>query len=283
MKHSLSSLLLAAVLPVALVACAPSEAGTTTDGGLSGKLTLTGSSTIAPLALEIAKRFEERHPDVRIDVQTGGSSRGISDAKSGLADIGMASRRLKDGEIELTAHAIAQDGVCMILHASNVVASLTDDQVRAIYLGEIENWSEVGGEDAPITVVNKAAGRATLEVFTKHFGLDEKEIQADVIVGDNEQGIKTVAGNPDSIGYVSIGTAEYSAGSDVAIKLLPANGITASTASVGSGSFPIGRPLNLVTFGEVSKLQRAYIDFCRSAEVHDLVTGLYFVPVRTAQ
>ena len=66
----------------------------TQAGEATGKLVVTGSSTVAPLVLEIAKRFETLHPDVRIDVQTGGSSRGIADAGSGLADIGMASRPL---------------------------------------------------------------------------------------------------------------------------------------------------------------------------------------------
>ena len=65
------------------------------------KLVLTGSSTVAPLAAEIGKRFESLHSNVRVDVQTGGSSRGVSDARAGLADIGMASRALKDDEKDL--------------------------------------------------------------------------------------------------------------------------------------------------------------------------------------
>ena len=171
----------------------------------------------------------------------------------------------------------------LIVHSDNPVESLTDDQVRSIYLGGITNWNEVGGPDAPITVVNKAAGRATLEVFLKYFGLDEKAIEADVVVGDNEQGVKTVAGNPHSVGYVSIGTAEYGAGNGVPIKLLPTDGVEATTENVGEGTFPIGRPLNFVTFGEVDPLAQAFIDYCRSSEVHDLVTDLYFVPVRNAE
>ena len=66
------------------------------------KIVITGSSTVAPLIAEIGKRFEEKNPGVRVDVQTGGSSRGINDARSGLANIGMASRALKDGEKDLT-------------------------------------------------------------------------------------------------------------------------------------------------------------------------------------
>ncbi len=66
------------------------------------RLTLTGSSTIAPLALEIGKRFEQQNPGVRVDVQTGGSSRGVNDARTGLAGIGMASRALNESETDLT-------------------------------------------------------------------------------------------------------------------------------------------------------------------------------------
>ena len=263
--------------------CSRSSAARAADAEqrLSGKLTLTGSSTIAPLALAIGKRFEELHPGVRIDVQIGGSSRGIADAMSGLADVGMASRALKPDEARgLATHVVALDGVCVIVHADNPVSALTDDQVGAIYRGEVTRWSQVGGADAPITVVNKAAGRATLEVFTRHFGLDPKEIRADVVIGDNEQGVKTVAGNPGAIGYVSIGTAEYDAGAGVSIKLLPAGGVAATVAAVAAGRFPIGRPLNLVTRGELVGLRRAFLDYCRSEAVHDLIRGLYFVPAR---
>src|SRR5262249_48034346 len=95
----------------------------------AGKIVLTGSSTVAPLAAEIGKRFEALHPGVRVDVQTGGSSRGIADARQGLADIGMVSRALKPEENDLHAFAIARDGVCIIVHRENPVRTLTDQQV----------------------------------------------------------------------------------------------------------------------------------------------------------
>ena len=76
-------------------------------GDLRGRLVLTGSSTIAPLMSEIGKRFEMIHPDVRIDVQMGGSSRGVADARQGLADIGMVSRSLNDDESDLHGSLIA--------------------------------------------------------------------------------------------------------------------------------------------------------------------------------
>jgi phosphate transport system substrate-binding protein len=243
------------------------------------RLALTGSSTVAPLAAEIGKRFESLHPGVRIDVQSGGSGRGVTDSRQGLADIGLVSRALKDDEKDLLPFAIALDGVCVILHKENPVTSLKDEQVVAIYTGKITNWKEVGGKDAPITVVNKAEGRSTLELFCHYFKLKNTDIRAQLVIGDNQQGIKTVAGNPDSIGYVSIGTAEYEAGHGSAIKLLPCSGVAASIENVRNKSFPLSRPLNLVTRKAPEGLAKEFIDFARSEKVHDIVREQYFVPI----
>ncbi len=247
-------------------------------GGVSGKLVLTGSSTVAPLAGEIGRRFEERHPGVRVDVQTGGSSRGIADVRSGVAGIGMVSRWLKPEESDLEAYTIAMDGVCLIVHRDNPVARLTGEQVIGLYRGKIVDWKEVGGKPGPVTVVNKAEGRATLEVFLGHFGLKSEEIEADIIIGDNQQGIKTVSGNPGAIGYVSIGAADFEARRGAPLRLLPLDGVEATVENVASGRFPMSRPLNLVTVGKVPALAKKFIDFARSKEVHDLVRKQTYVP-----
>ena len=242
------------------------------------RLVLTGSSTVAPLALEIGKRFERLNPGVRVDVQSGGSSRGVADARSGLADIGLVSRALKADESDLRATTIAIDGVGVIVHAKNPVSSLTDEQIRAVFTGTHTNWSMVGGAERPITVVNKAAGRSTLELFLEYFKLGSRDIRASVVIGDNQQGIKTVAGNPGAIGYVSIGAAEYEVTAGTPIRLLPMAGIEANVGNVSSGRFPLSRPLNLVTLGEPSALAQDFIRFARSKEAHDLVREQFFVP-----
>lgn len=272
-------------LGLALVAgCGQSSSSspTSTPGtpGEHGKLVLTGSSTVAPLAQEIGQRFEAAHPGIRVDVQTGGSSRGIADSRAGTADIGMVSRALKADETDLTAHTIALDGICVILHATNPIESLSDDQVRSIYRGETTRWNAAGGNDSSITVVNKAEGRSTLELFLAYYGLKSDEIQASVVIGDNEQGIKTVSTNPDAIGYVSIGAAEFAALDGVPIKLLPLGGVAPSTENLKNGTYPLSRPLNLVTKGAPGAVARQFIDFAQSAEVNDLITGLYYVPLK---
>ncbi len=268
-------------LSMAALMCVPLSAGAQKPAAdqLTGKLVVTGASTLAPLIGEIGKRFESLYPAVRIDVQSGGSSRGVADARQGLADIGMVSRAMKEDERDLSAFPVARDGVCPILHQENPVQALADEQVVAIYTGKITNWKAVGGTDAPITVVNKAEGRSTLEVFLHYFKLKSVDVKAQVVIGDNEQGVKTVAGNRNAIGYVSIGTAEYDATHGVPIKLLPIGGVEASTESVQKGIFPLSRPLHIVTRTPPVGLAKAFIEYAQSKAVHDLIRQQYFVPL----
>lgn len=245
----------------------------------TGKLIITGSSTIAPVIAEIGKRFESVYPGTRVDVQTGGSSRGIADARQGLADIGMVSRALKANEGDLHAFTIARDGVGIIVHKENPVEILTDEQIISIYTGKITNWKAVGGKDAAITVVNKAEGRSTLELFLHYFTLKNADVKAQVVIGDNEQGVKTIAGNRNAIGYVSIGTAEYDESHGVPIKLLPVGGVAASTKTVRNGTFPLSRPLHIVTRIPPIGLAKTFIDFAQSKAVHDIINQQYFVPL----
>ncbi|MGZ3809109.1 MAG: phosphate ABC transporter substrate-binding protein [Bacteriovorax sp.] len=242
-------------------------------------IALTGSSTIAPLAVEIAKRFEKSHPGVKVDVQTGGSSRGIKDAREGTADIGMVSRSLKEDEKDLKFYTMAKDGISVILHKENKVKILSFEQIIKIFKGEITNWKDVGGNNALITVVNKAEGRSTLELFLHFFQLKNSEIKASVVIGDNAQGIKTVSGNPNSIGYVSIGTAEAAIQEKAPIKLLSMNGIEAKTETVKNGTFPISRVLNLVTKNEPKGLIKEFIDYSTSNKVNDLIVEQFFVTI----
>ena len=242
------------------------------------KLVITGASTAAPLVAEIAKRFETLNPGIRIDVQTGGSARGVNDARSGVSDVGMVSRALSKEETDLKSFLLANDGLTVILHKSNPVPSLTREQVIDIYTGKIVNWKDVGGKDQKITVVNKAEGRSTLELFLAFFKINNRDIKAQVVVGDNQQGVKTVAGNPGAIGYVSIGTAEFEAESGLPLKLLPLNGVAATTANVRNGTFPLARPINIVTKNVPQGLVKKFIDFAQSGAVTDLVKEQYFVP-----
>lgn len=242
------------------------------------RITVTGSSTVAPLVAEIGKAFEAQNPEIRVDVQSGGSTRGVIDVRSGLADIGMISRSLSEDENDLIGFELARDGVGLILHLQNEVPALSRRQIVDIFTGKVTDWKDVGGRPGRITVVNKAEGRSTLELFLAYFDLGVRDIAAHVVIGDNQQGIKTVAANPGAIGYVSIGTAEFESGAGTPIRLLGLDGVEATVENVKDGTYPLARPLTLVIRPAEKERLRGFIEFARSPEMHDTILEQFFVP-----
>ena len=114
-------------------------------GRVSGKVVVAGSSSVTPVMEKLAEAYMAINPDVEIELQQSDSSSGMTSALDGVCDIGMASRALKASELEagLTPLTIAMDGIAVIVSNDNPVTGLTADQVRAIYMGEITDWSEV--------------------------------------------------------------------------------------------------------------------------------------------
>ncbi len=279
MRGWLAGLGLAVVVAAVGVAWAPGPPSLSPANGAQSRLVVTGSSTVAPLLGEIAKRYEASNAGARVDVQTGGSSRGIVDTRQGLADIGMVSRALKRSESDLHAYPIARDGIGLIVHADNPLNQISRDQVVAIYRGMITSWRDLGGANRPITVVHKAEGRSTLELFLAHFELRTAEVRPHMVIGDNAQGIKAVAGNRGAVGYVSIGAAEYDIAQGAPIKLLSLNGKIADSAHVRTGDYPLVRTLTLVTRAPARGATRRFIDYVISEQARDLMVGQYFVPL----
>ena len=114
-------------------------------GKVSGKIVLAGSSSVTPVMEKLTEAYMAINPDVEIELQQTDSSSGMTSTIDGVCDIGMASRALKDSEIEagLISMTIAMDGIAVIVSNDNPVDGLTSEQVRDIYMGEITDWSEV--------------------------------------------------------------------------------------------------------------------------------------------
>ena len=114
-------------------------------GKTAGKIVVAGSSSVTPVMEKLAEAYMAVNPNVEIELQQSDSSSGMTSTLDGVCDIGMASRALKDSELEagLTPMTIAMDGIAVIVNNDNPVEGLTSDQVRAIYMGEITDWSEV--------------------------------------------------------------------------------------------------------------------------------------------
>lgn len=257
-------------LPCLLISC----------GAREDRYLVTGSSTVAPILQKAAERLGELDAGLKIDVQTGGSTRGILDTHNGANDAGMASRDLTPEEsLGIETWPVAYDGVAVIVHADNPVERLTREEVRSVFTRASKSWSELGGETVDTMVVNKAEGRATLDVFLQYTGLENREIEPHVVIGDNAQGIRLVSGNTAAIGYVSIGEALHSVERGVPIKLVEIDGVAPTLENVASGTFPLRRTLYLLFAGELDESDRTLTGFLASAAGREVIEELKFVPV----
>lgn len=114
--------------------------------GVTGGISLNGSTSVVPVMEKLAEAYKGLNPDVSIDIQQTGSGAGITSATEGTCDIGMSSRELKQEELDagLTEMKIADDGIAVIVNLENPIENITSDEIMKIYTGEINNWSEIG-------------------------------------------------------------------------------------------------------------------------------------------
>lgn len=247
------------IVAILLVGCAgtPTPTPEPTTIPLSGRVTFAGSTSLQPLVAKQGEAFRALYPDVVLEIAAGGSVVGIQAAHDGTVDIGMASRGLSAEEAAgLNLHQVAVDVIAVVVHEDNPVETLTLEQLQGIYLGEIENWSQVGGHDQSIIVVTREENSGTRGAFDS-IALHKQApaaplLKTAITAGD---AAATVKGDAGAIGYVGFGNLEEG------IKLLAINGVLPSSETVRDGSYPLARPLYLLTGSLSQPLAQAFIDF----------------------
>lgn len=235
---------------------------------LTGRLTFAGSTTVQPLVALLGESFRAQHPNVTLEIAAGGSVVGIEAVQRGAADIGMSSRTLTPSEAAgIEQVPLALDVLAVVVHPSNPVGGLTLEELRGIYEGKILNWQEVGGDDVPLLVVTREQSSGSRGAFDM-LVLDGVEprapsLRSAITAGDVAA---LVAAESGAIGYVGFGNLEES------LKPLALDGVTPSPESARDGSYPLVRPLLLLTGPLSQPLADSFLQFVTSAEGQRLVT-----------
>jgi phosphate transport system substrate-binding protein len=277
-----------------LSSCRGSDAQADPGAGASVYIQNKGSDTIVNLALAWTERYQVEHPEVRISVTGGGSGTGIAGLLNGTVDIANASREIKPEEIaqaerngiEPEEHVIARDAIAVIVHPQNPVGTMTLEDVARIFRGELNNWSELGGEDRPIVRVSRETNSGThvyfLEEVVRLGSAENKSIfAADTLLLPSSEGIiAEVADNPNAIGYDGLGYVTDHV-KMVAIAKQPGQEfVLPSIDTVNNGAYAISRDLYMYTDQNPKPVVRAYLEWILSPDAQDVVTALGFVPVK---
>ena len=269
------AIMLAAVMAVAVLplsACAK---------GLSGTVSTNGSTSMEKVIGILSEQFMEDNDKVTITYDATGSGTGIEAAANGTADIGLASRALKDAEVEkgLVATTVALDGIAIIVNENCPVDDLTVDQIAAIFTGEITDWAEFGGK-GEIACIGREAGSGTRDGFESITKTADKCVLKQELTSTGAV-IAAVKSSENAIGYASFAAVEGQEG----IKVLTVEGVACTAENIIDGTYVIQRPFNLVTLenAELSEAAKAFFDYMISEDAAELITMAGAVPVAAAE
>jgi len=217
----------------------------------AGNIVIKGSTTVLPIAQKVAEAYMKENPDVAISISGGGSGNGIKAIIDGTTDIADSSRFIKDKEVKLAIEKgvypvpfrVAYDCIVPVVHPSNPIKDITMDQLKAIYMGEVKNWKDVGGPDKKVVVISRDTSSGTYEVWEKKVMKKEKVYPGALLQASNGAVAQAVAKNKYAIGYIGLGYLNKD------VKALPVNGVVGSEETTLDGTFPISRPLFMFTQG----------------------------------
>ena len=249
---------------------APSTEPTTDTESVSGNVIANGSTSMNDVMLALIEGFSSVQPDVAVNYTGSGSGAGIEGVLAGSCDLGLSSRALTDDEKASGAveNIIALDGVAVVINPENTVTDLTTEQIAQIFTGEITNWSEVGGADAPIAVFGRENGSGTRSAFEEIVGVEDACAYTNEYSSTGDV-IGNVASNPNAIGYASLSAV------DETVTAVQVNGVAPSEETVLDGTYEIQRPFVIVTVEgtELSAEAQAFLDYAMSADVADIIAA----------
>ncbi len=234
---------------------------------MKGSIKVSGSTTVLPIMQAASDKLIAMNKNaLTISVAGGGSGTGVKECQAGSNNVGMASRELTADEVKvLNPVAMANDGIAIIVHPKNPVKSLTKDQAKKIFMGEIKNWKDVGGNDAPILVQTREIGSGTLATLEEML-LDKKKVVSTATPFASSALVKqAVAKAENSIGFDSIGFV------DNTVKALALDGVTPDDTTVKNGTYGLARQLYVFTKGTATGVNARLIDYLRTLDCQDTI------------
>ncbi len=281
MKKVLSFAVAFVLLAGVMAGCGSGNPSGTSDAGgkkaeSSQTVSTDGSTSMEKVIGFLSEAYMEENGDSKVTYNPTGSSAGIQAVSEGRCDIGLASRDLKEEEQkDLTATVVAIDGIGIVVHPDNPVADLSVEQVGGIYTGEIDNWKDVGGKDAPIVCIGREAASGTRDGFEEVTGTKDQCKYSQELTSTGDV-VQTVAGNPNAIGYASVASVNDS------VKAVSIEGVEPTTEAIQGGQYKIQRNFVLVTKKDASLSGAAkdFFDFATSEQADDLITQAGAVPIK---
>lgn len=268
-----TSRLLASLLLSLTLSLSPSEAWSQP----AGSLIIAGNGPEQSTIEAMARAFEKANPRVYIDILWDEDSDPLELVKTGRAHIAVTGAE----DRELTATQIGWDGIGILVHLSNFTKELTLQQVADIFSGTIKEWSDVGGPETRILLINRPANQNIRKAFESRLGIVGKIPQTATMIAADDMVVKTVVGTLpplSAVAYISLSTGSTAVSQGVAVRLLRVDQVEPETPTVRDGRYGLRRPLLLLSKHDPNSLVDAFADLALSP-VGQAIVGEIYVPM----
>lgn len=262
---------LALAATVSLSACAVAQAKPAT-------ITMSGSTSVAPLATNLAKAYVKAFPGkAKFKLLQGGSDIGVNDVSRGRVTVGNVSRDpLPSDPGGLVFNRIARDGVCIVTNTSNAIANISKAQVQAIFSGRIRRWDDVPGAKitGAIDLISRTAASGTADAFQNIFmGPDLRIASSASTKTSNGLVQQSVSSNRNAIGFVSFDFVK-------GVHAAPYEGVTCTLRNAKSGQYKGVRNFWMVTRGKATGATRTWIRWIQNASAAQKVISKGWISLR---
>jgi phosphate transport system substrate-binding protein len=241
---------------------------------VSGSLIIVGNgpelTTIEPLA----RAFEKANPRAYVDVVWDDHSKPVEMVKAGDAHIAVTGSE----DPALAARQIAWDGIGILVHLSNFTKEVTKQQVADIYSGKVKEWSEVGGPETKILLIDRPKNQNIRDAFERQLGIDGKIPDDAKVIAKDDKVVKTVVGTLpplSAVAYISLNQGLAVVTSGVAVRLLPVDKVEPEVPTVKDGRYPLRRPVLLLAKKDPNPLVDAFVQFAQSSAGRQIITDTY--------
>lgn len=237
-------------------------------------ITMSGSTSVFPLAQLLAKEYVKTHK-VKFKIAQGGSDVGVADVAAGRVTIGNSSRDPKTGDPGVTFNKIARDAICIVTNPDNKLANLSQETIQGIFSGSIRDWGQVPGATASgsIDLVGRTAASGTQDAFLKIF-MGTKTVTTSIAAkASNGLVQQAVQSDKNAIGYVSL---DFINDTNVAAY----NGVTCNLRNAKSGEYGGVRNFWMVTRGKPTGASKTFISWVQNNAKAQKIVATHWVPLK---
>ena len=271
MIRSLALIVLCLAFPTLVFRAAAEE-------GASGSLAIAGNGPEQHMMEQLARAFEKANPRAYIDIVWDENSKPVEMVKSGQAQIAVTGKE----DTDLAATQIGWDGIAIMVNLSNHTKEITAQQAADVFTGKVKFWSDLGGPETKILVIDRPRNRNIKDTFEHHLGISGKVADGAKVIGPDDRAIKAVVGTLpplSAVTYISLGSALEAVNSGVAVRLLPIDKVEAEEPPVKDGRYKLRRALLLLAKKESNPMAEAFAAFALSKEGQTIIYNEGYTPL----